>query len=469
MKKISIILFSVSLLLVTETGCKKKFYDEDIILDPNNSTAAAVLKNASRKDLSFLAVGMVNSVRNGVTSYYREAGSVGREIIFSASTDNRYYTELLGTAATQFNGANDPAGIFNGYYLSYSSLRRRAEILLQSANNSSAYSATEKKATEGFCKTLQAYATVILANMQGKNGIRESFSDFLTPGDLLKPGKFGTYETALTACKKLADDGLAALNAAGTGGFPFPLTSSMGWGGFNTIDDMKKVNRAIAARIAMYQKDWPGLIAALNASFLNLSGSLTTGPNMVFSTTANDQTNGLFHTPDATGAPFVIFNNVIADAEAGDTRVTSKMRLRAAPRTSGVFTSTHEVQMYASNIAPISIIRNEELILMWAEAKIQTNDLTGTPTSADAAINRIRNAAGLANYAGAMTQSALTDELLKQRRYSLFFEGHRWFDMRRYNRLAQIQPQGSISGNTFLVFEAMSRPDAEVQWDKLNP
>jgi len=51
----------------------------------------------------------------------------------------------------------------------------------------------------------------------------------------------------------------------------------------------------------------------------------------------------------------------------------------------------------------------------------------------------------------------------------LFFEGHRWFDMRRYNKLALIQPQGTIGGNSFVVFQAMSRPDAEVQWDIANP
>ena len=30
------------------------------------------------------------------------------------------------------------------------------------------------------------------------------------------------------------------------------------------------------------------------------------------------------------------------------------------------------------------------------------------------------------------------DELLLQRRYSLMFEGHRWLDHRRFNRLAQL-------------------------------
>ena len=51
------------------------------------------------------------------------------------------------------------------------------------------------------------------------------------------------------------------------------------------------------------------------------------------------------------------------------------------------------------------------------------------------AINRIRRGHNLPDYSGAVTQAALIDEMLKQRRYSLFFEGHRWLDLRRYNRL----------------------------------
>jgi len=41
----------------------------------------------------------------------------------------------------------------------------------------------------------------------------------------------------------------------------------------------------------------------------------------------------------------------------------------------------------------------------------------------------------LPNYSDAVTQPAIIDEMLNQKRYSLFGEGHRWIDMRRYNRL----------------------------------
>jgi hypothetical protein len=240
---------------------------------------------------------------------------------------------------------------------------------------------------------------------------------------------------------------------------------------FQTVANFRRFNRAIAARVAMYQKDWAGVLTALNQSFMDLNGSLTMGPRFVFSTAANDVSNTLFRTVDNNNDPYVVFNEVITEAEAGDTRVfgaAAKVGQRTTPRPSGAFTSTHEVRMYASNVAPAFIIKNEELILMYAEAKAQQNTAT-TLGEAVTAINRIRTSYGLGVYAGPVTSTSLIDEILKQRRYSLFWEGHRWFDMRRYNRLADIKPSGTISGNNYVVFEAMARPDAEVQWDKQNP
>ena len=459
-----------ALLLATISSCKKEDFEVATELDPNAPPTALYLNNANKVQIRQLGVGLQSVVRSAFLDFGRVSGTVGREVIYSASTDNRYFTELLGTNVAQYGGtaagANDPAGIFNTYYSAYSQTRRRAEQFIIAANNTTAISAAEKKAIEGFSRTIQAYVTLNLANMQGKNGIRESFTDLLTPGDMLKPGKFGTYATALTLCKKYADDGLAALNAAGTVAFPFTVNS--GYNTFNNVAEFKKFNRGIAARIAMYQSDWPGVLTALSQSFLDLTGNLNVGPNFIFSTSPNDVTNGLFHVANSGGAPYVVFAEVIADAEAGDKRVfgsTAKVGARTSARQSGPFNSTHEVRMFTSNTSSASIIRNEELVLMYAEASAQTN----APANAKTALDLIRTTYGLAPYTGPLTTAALIDEVLKQRRYSLFFEGHRWFDMRRYNRLSQIMPQGSIGGNTFVVFEAMSRPDAEVQWDIRNP
>ena len=94
-------------------------------------------------------------------------------------------------------------------------------------------------------------------------------------------------------------------------------------------------------------------------------------------------------------------------------------------------TSSYDFFVYKTNVDPIPIIRNEELVLIYAEAKAQLNDLP----NAILAINKIRTAAGLPVYSGPVTQAAIIAEMLKQRRYSLYGEGHRWIDLRRYNLL----------------------------------
>ena len=93
----------------------------------------------------------------------------------------------------------------------------------------------------------------------------------------------------------------------------------------------------------------------------------------------------------------------------------------------------YDVALYSSNTDNIPVIRNEELILLYAEANI-----TSSPVTAVSALNIVREAAGLLPYTGATTPEALEDELLKQRRYSLFGEAHRWIDMRRFGRLAEL-------------------------------
>jgi len=123
----------------------------------------------------------------------------------------------------------------------------------------------------------------------------------------------------------------------------------------------------------------------------------------------------------------------VPELQPGDDRVNKATKRELAASNSGL-SSDRDVWVYTSSTAPIPIIRNEELILIYAEAKIQTNALT----DAVDALNVIRNSHGLADYSGAMTQAALIDEMLYERRYSLFYEGHRWIDMRRYNRLDQL-------------------------------
>jgi hypothetical protein len=222
----------------------------------------------------------------------------------------------------------------------------------------------------------------------------------------------------------------------------------------------------------LYQADYAAALTALNASFYDRAGSLTLGPKMVFSpTTASDVGNPYFQVADGEPNNLVtVPSNFVTEAEAGDLRL-AKVALRTTPRSLGGITGTYEARVFSSQNAPLDIIRNEELILIAAEARANTGDLTG----ALADINAIRTRAG---GLPALTAGSLAglpqyiNEILKQRRYSLFYEGHRWIDLRRLNRLNPNPAPGQTleyAGSPYKLFTRLERPAAEKQWDIANP
>lgn len=453
-------------LLSSATSCS--LLEIDALKEPNNPTLESILKDASRTQIGQLGNGMFLVMRSGYGDMASISGSIGREIIIFAKTDNRYYTELQGLSAI------DPAGIMYPWYNAYNQTRRRAEVVFLSAANTNALSAEEKAAVKGAARTIQAYVMLNCLNMSGETGIRTTFTDLQSPGDLLKPGKFTSYAEGLTYVKQLADEGAAELDKAGSTAFPFPMAG--GWAGFNTPATMKKVNRGIAARIAMFQKDWTGMNMALAASFLDLKGSLATGPMFNYSTTAGDAVNPFFKPKDESNTPWATQKDFVKDAEAKDVRVfgasrseggVAKVRKRTAGVTlGGLPVSDYETQIAGTNVFSMSIIRNEELILMKAEADIQTGKLVDAETELD--IIRVGN--GLAKLAIAKpkvsgNKDALIDELLNQRRYSLFMEGHRWFDMRRYGLLSKLP----LDLATHKILDKFPKQQNEVDWDSNNP
>ncbi|MEL6358035.1 MAG: RagB/SusD family nutrient uptake outer membrane protein, partial [Bacteroidota bacterium] len=135
-------------------------------------------------------------------------------------------------------------------------------------------------------------------------------------------------------------------------------------------------------------------------------------------------------TPGQSGDQIIVHSRMVDDAETGDARL-SKFALRPNPTSQDGLNSDYETALYATSTSPISIIRNEELILIYVEASIQG----GRTQDAVDGINTIRMAHGLPAYSGGTSMEDLIDEMLFQRRYSLWGEGHHMLDMRRYGRL----------------------------------
>ena len=254
-----------------------------------------------------------------------------------------------------------------------------------------------------------------------ENGIRLDVSD---PNNL---GPIVGKAEALTGILNLLNESATLLANAGDS---FPFEFPVGFTGFDTPATFLEFNRALAARVALYQEDYAAALNYLSNSFLDLTGDLDTGVYYSFSLDATDLPNPMFFPLNAsTAGARIVQSSFVTDAEAGDTRL-SKVVQRDESLTLDGLTGNYDVFLYPSQTSSIPLIRNEELILIYAEASIFT-----TPVNAVTGINRVRTEAGLTAYTGAQTEAALIDELLKQRRYSLYAEGHRWIDVRRYDRL----------------------------------
>src|SRR5699024_4511053 len=123
--------------------------------------------------------------------------------------------------------------------------------------------------------------------------------------------------------------------------------------------------------------------------------------------------------------------------------------------------ANYQIGKYASSTSPVPFIRNEELLLIYAEANAQKGGAAEL-ANAVSAINIIRNIWGVGNYTGTVDKASLIAEVLKQRRYSLWGEGHRWVDMRRYDRLGDIDT--SLDGGR--VPTHIGRPQGELDWEE---
>lgn len=392
-------------------SCKRTFGDL------NNPTIEKYLENASQQQLNNLVSGTASGARNSIDLYLDVTGVIGREIYRFG--DPRYTTELLG--------ADENTLLNSNFYITLNWAARyrvvkNTNVLIEAATRSSFITGEQRKGYLGFAKTFKAHELLLNLNLTYRNGIRVDVSDADQLGPVLN------HENSLAAIAALLDEAKADLEGAS-----IAFTLSPGFNGFQDAAGLVKFNRALAARVAVYRQDWAAAQAALNASFLDINGNLYVGVSHVFGTGTGDQLNGSFTPQNQNGDVRLAHSSYATDIEGNDDRIT-KTHVRNAAASLNGLSSNRDVWVYTSGTAPVYLIRNEELILLYAEVKIQTNDFP----EALKALDKIRQAHQLLPYSGIAEKEALISELLRQRRYSLFFEGHRWIDVRRYHRLNQL-------------------------------
>lgn len=419
----------------------------DPVQDPNFASVESVLTNASKTQLNAMVAGQVSMARNGLAIYLQVTGTIGKELFNFNSTESRWMTELNGLRPI------DNSAFYNTATTAFGLPVRQANIIISAVDKTTSVTDVERAAYKGVANTFKGLAYLYMLNAQYQNGVR------LDVTDPLKPSKPATYDQSLAGIAGFLDEGAAQLDAAGAA---FPFTMPSGYGGFNTPATFKQFNRAIALRVAIYQQNWTKAASLLTQTYYSKTGSLTLGPRHTFNPSAPDFGNPLVNVASAT---VVAVKEIMDAAEAGDTRVTTKTTRVTPARTysSGVtYASDYVTNVYPTNTTSFTIIRNEELILIAAEIAAQQNNFT----EAKANIDIVRAAAGLAPLnATGFTQANYIDAILKERLYSLFYEGHRWVDMRRYNKISQIL----LPVAAMRVLTQLERPVQEVNWDNANP
>ena len=426
----------------------------------NSATVEGLAKDPA--GLQLAATGILVSERNNYNGYIRDIVIFGREGYYYFATDGRFVTDyLIGIGG----GALSSTGFASGNWFGYFRNMRNA-VNLVNAVETSGLSTQQKAAARGFANTFRGLDMSYALSLRDSLGMPVEI--LANPSD---QSPFVSRNVAYTRISAVLDSAQVDLAAAGAVAIPFILHS--GFAGFTTAATFLQFNRAIAARVLARRGSlecgntcYTQALTALTASFVATPSSLADlnrGVYNVYSASPGDVLNTLSTTADPN---LVAHASFVTDAQkkpdgTADARLLRKIAPLAAPRTGNPAKSSIPATQgfigYASNTTPTPIIRNEELLLIRAEANLRLGNVPAALTD----LNAVRLVSGgLAPLA-----AATVDDLLYERRYSLILEGMRWIDARRFGKLGTLP----LDLPTHVVARVVPIPKAECDVRDVKP
>ncbi len=419
------------------------------VTNPNQPTLDDLVSNPTKLKLAVAATGILATARGDIQGHIWRLGSMGREgINLSGNNQPDYAEPYFGPIAS--------GGSFGGTQWAgrYQNLRS-ITVYLNAVEKAPDLSAAERAASRAFGKTLAALAFLYVVETRAQLGAPIDVNRPVTDA----PPPFVSEDSVYGHILTLLNDAQSDLGAGG-GTFPFRLPP--GYSGFDTPATFSQFNRALAAKANVLRATagcgapcFTSALSALSGSFLVLNASqFRLGVYFDFSTAAGDAGNGLSEPLD--GATFFAVPRLLTDAQAQvdgitrDQRVLDKIALGTLDPPQSIngvdIPGTYKFTTFFVNGQPtpnasIPVIRNEELILLRAEANLALGNVSAALDD----INFIRVHSGNLSPTPLTTSSATSDilaELLYNRTYSLLWEqGTRWTDARRYGLLATINPE----------------------------
>jgi hypothetical protein len=409
------------------------------------------------------------SAVQGTPTYLVLAPIMGRDFYRIDTSEPRYVSETLG-------GNPDPGSFAGGGgFAAFYTAIRAANNLQKSLPSAADLTAAEKNAMNGFLRTMKGLDYLRLIELRDTVGIpiQSDNPDEVTP--------VRCKEAVQAMIAAVLDSGLTDLQAAGSISLPFTMPS--GWTShgrnYSTVANFILFNRAVKGKLdverAINRKS-PSTAAATLA-VAELTTALGAGPGAV---PASHFTWGAYYHfiasgTEATANPIsdrnIGFNPLVKDSvQAGDTRA-SKIIARPNGTLSGggistTITCPQCVATLANQEAPLAILRDEELVLLRAQAYIEL----GQFANAAADINSVRTTYGLAAIATPATKAEAINAVLYEKRYSLLAEGpQRWVDLREYGRLNATYLRKEVATDPFNAAFPLSRAELNARGLTVNP
>src|SRR5690242_1018772 len=432
MKRYKTLLLGAAALVVA--GCK----DNPVANPIDAPTVDALNGTLSPAALQLLATGVLGQDRNAanVFAYAIEAGIFARDVYRIDASEPRFVQETLG-------GNPDPGSFAGGgaWANYYTAFRAETNLLKALSNASNQFTPEEISATRGFIQTIKALDYWRVIEYRDTVGMAIQSDDPATVTDIK------CKETILAYIAAVLDSANADLAAAGNSTvLPFTLPSGFTAFGrnYSVVSNIIKFNRGLKGKVDFYRgldrraytaSLFPTAITELTQALGGAApgavpaADFQKGPYYVFVPCGSE------NTPHTISDAKIGLNPLVGDSvQAGDTRA-SKIVPRVPLAGFGLSTSitySGAVASTANQARPLGILRDEELVLLRAQAEIEAGQLANALLD----INSVRTNYGLAPLAPFADKTSAINAVLYEKRYSLLFEGpQRFDDLREYGRL----------------------------------
>lgn len=428
------------------------------VTDPNGPTLSSLTNSPNRTNLAAAATGIFQSSRIDQQRLIWFVGSMGRE---GANLSNNNQPDWQEPYFGPVNSSEDGARLWFDYYTAI----RNANNYIDAVPKALDLVAADQASSIGFAQTIKALMFLYIVEVHGNLGAPVNVDIPVSA----PPAPFVTEDSVYGYIIGLLDSARTHLAAAGP---TFPFSVPPGYATFSTPQTWRAYTWALTAKAEAFRATasaacgapcYALALTALDSSFISSDPTaFAIGPDFDFSTGSGDVENVLSEPLDGPdyfadaltdSQPTLLPPSQLQTSGQQDQRVLNKIVEvpgGVSAEAGGIFSALKFTVYFTGGSpnpsAPIPIIRDEELILLRAEAEIGTGDVTDAVND----LNLVReNSGGLAAYSGPTTTSALITELLYNRQWSLLWEqGTRWIDARRFGLLATIPiyvPGGGVS------------------------